>query len=279
MNTKLLYNKHLQILFFLILMLCSLQLQAAILMQGGYSHEFTTVPGGVYKKSIKLKNMGRTAQEIKIYMEDYMFNAGGRSNFTAARLRKNPLSNSQWIKFSPNRLVLAPGAERVINYTMRVPRRRLTGTYWSALVIEPVAASSLESTRKHYNDKKVHMNIQQVARHAVQIVAQMGDTGKANIQFKHPVMKKESGKRTFSLDAYNVGTRWIKPDVWLDVYNQQGGFVGKFKGDGSRIYPRTSVTLPVDISRLRSGKYKGLFVVDGGSNSEILATDINLTIR
>jgi len=272
-------NKLLQVLIFLTFMVCGVELQAAVLMQGGYSHEFTTVPGGVYKKSIKLKNMGRTPQEIKIYMEDYMFNSGGRSKFTAARLRKNPRSNSQWIRFSPNRVVLAPGAERVVNYTMRIPRGRFTGTYWSVLIIEPVAASSLESSRKRYNDKKVHMNIQQVARHAVQIVAQMGNTGKANIQFKHPVMKKQAGKRTFSLDVHNVGTRWIKPNVWLDVYNQQGGFVGKFQGDGSRIYPRTSVTLPVDISRLRSGKYKGLFVVDGGSSSEILATDVNLTIR
>ena len=272
-------KKLLQVVIVFIFSIFGAELQAAILMQGGYSHEFTTVPGGVYKKSIKLKNMGRTPQEIKIYMEDYMFNAGGRSKFTAARLRKNPRSNSQWIKFSPNRLILAPGAERVINYTMRVPRGRLTGTYWSALVIEPVVASSLESSRKHYNDKKVHMNIQQVARHAIQIVAQMGNTGKVNIQFKHPVLKKQSRKRTFSLDAYNFGTRWIKPDVWLDVYNQQGTFVGKFQGDGSRIYPRTSVTLPVDISRLRSGKYKGLFVVDGGSSSDILATDVNLTIR
>ncbi len=272
-------NKLLQLLIFLVLTVFSTESLAAILMQGGYSHEFTVTPGGVYKKSIKLKNMGRTPQEIKIYLEDYMFNAGGRSRFSAARLRKNPRSNSHWIRFSPNRIVLAPGAERVVNYTMRVPRGRLTGTYWSALIIEPVVASSLESSRKRYNDKKVHMNIQQVARHAIQIVAQVGDTGKANIQFKHPVMKKQAGKRTFSLDAYNVGTRWIKPDVWLDVYNQQGAFVGKFQGDGSRIYPRTSVTLPVDISRLRSGKYKGLFVVDGGSSTDILATDVNLTIR
>jgi len=272
-------NKLLQLFILLTTMIVVVEAQGAILMQGGYSHEFNTVPGGVYKKSIKLKNMGRTPQEIKIYMEDYMFNAGGRSKFTAARLRKNPRSNSQWIKFSPNRLVLAPGAERVINYTMRVPRGNLTGTYWSALIIEPVAASSLESSRKRYNDKKVHINIKQVARHAIQIVAQMGNTGRVNIRFQHPVMTKQSGKRTFSLDAFNVGTRWIKPDVWLDVYNQQGAFVGKFQGDGSRIYPGTSVTLPVDISRLKSGKYKGLFVVDGGTSSDILATDVNLTIR
>lgn len=269
----------LPLLLFIIFSVCSIELQAAILMQGGYSHEFTTVSGGVYKKSITLKNRGRTPQEIKIYLEDYLFKAGGSSKFTAARLRKNPRSNSQWIKFSPNRVVLAPGTERVVNYTLTIPHGSFIGTYWSALIIEPVAASSLESSQKQYNDKKVHMNIQQVARHAIQIVAQMGDTGKVNIKLNHPIMKKESGRRTFSLDAKNIGTRWIRPEIWLDVYNQQGSFVGQFKGNGSRIYPNTSVTLPIDISRLKSGKYKGLFVVDGGHRSNILATDINLTIK
>lgn len=99
------------------------------------------------------------------------------------------------------------------------------------------------------------------------------------MKLDHPVMKKQSGRRIFSLDAKNIGTRWIRPKIWLDIYNQQGAFIGKFKGNGSRIYPNTSVTLPVDISRLKSGKYKGLFVVDGGNSSDIMATDINLTIK
>ena len=253
--------------------------QANLLMQGGYSHEFITIPGGIYKKSIKISNMGNTPQEVKIYLEDYLFNAGGKSSFTATRLRKNPRSNSQWIKFSPSRVTLAPGTSRTIRYTMSIPRGSLTGTYWSALIIEPLANTSLESTQKRQNDNKVHMNIQQISRHAVQIVAQMGDTGKINLQLKHPVMQKKASKRNFSLDAYNLGTKWIKPTVWLDIYNQQGTFIGKFEGDGARVYPNTSATLNVDISRLKTGKYKGLFVVDGGSNSDILATDINLTIQ
>ncbi len=257
----------------------STTLQAQILMQGGYSHEFVTLSGGVYKKSITLKNTGRSTEEVKIYLEDYMFSAGGKSQFTAARLRKNARSNSQWIKFNPNRMVLAPGASKTIHYTMTIPRSSFTGTYWSTLMIEPIARSSLESSQKKHDGKKVHMKIQQISRHAVQIVAQMGDSGKVNLQLKHPVMKKESAKRSFSLDAYNLGNKWIKPVVWLDVYNQQGVFVGKFEGQGSRIYPNTSATLAVDISRLKTGKYKGLFVVDGGNNSDILATDINLTIK
>jgi len=253
--------------------------QANLLMQGGYSHEFTTIPGGIYKKSIKLSNMGRSPQEVKIYLEDYLFTAGGKSSFTAARLRKNPRSNSRWIKVSPSRVTLAPGTSRTINYTMTIPRSSFIGTYWSALIIEPVARTSLESSQGSQNDNKVHMNIKQISRHAVQIVAQMGNTGKINLQLKHPVMKKEAAKRNFSLDAYNLGTKWIKPTVWLDVYNQQGTFIGKFEGAGARVYPNTSATLSVDISGLKTGKYKGLFVVDGGSNSDILATDINLTIK
>ena len=268
-----------QIALLLLLVTGNTPLYAQLLMKGGYSHEFTTHPGGIYQKSISLTNQGKTPQEVKIYLEDYMFSAGAGSRFTPARLNKNPRSNSRWIQVRPNRLLLAPGASKTVSYTMTVPKGNLTGTYWSALIIEPVAPVSLESSQQKNNGKAVQITIQQISRHAVQIVAQMGNSGNVKLQLKHPVLKKEKAKRSFSLDAYNSGNRWIKPTVWLDVYNQQGTFIGKFEGEGARVYPNTSATLGVDISRLKSGKYKGLFVVDGGNNADILATDVNLTIK
>jgi len=264
---------------FLSFMLSSLTLHAKLLMQGGYSHEFTTLPGGAYKGSFKLKNMGQTPQEIKLYLEDYLFNAKGESSFTAAHLHKNTRSNSQWIKFSPNHITLAPHSERTINYTLRIPRSSLSGTYWSALIVEPISKHSLESSQNTNSDKKVHMRIEQISRHAIQIITQMGETGSVNLQLKNPLMKNIANKRTFSLDAYNSGSRWIKPKVWLDIHDQEGNFIGKFEGKGSRIYPNTSARFPVDISQLKKGKYKGLFVIDGGNNSDIMATDINITIK
>lgn len=271
-------NRLITIMVFSALLLGNAILHAGVLMQGGYSHEFNTTPGGVYKKSFTLKNTGNTSQEIKLYLEDYLFNTN-KTNFSAIELHKNPRSSSQWIKFSPNRIVLAPGSERKIDYTLTIPSGSYIGTYWSALIVEPVSPTSLESSQNHYDSEKVHMNIRQVSRHAIQIVAQMGDSGKIDLKLSNPAMNKSSGQRIFSLDTHNAGTRWIKPKVWLDVYNESGDVVGKFKGEGSRIYPNTSVTLPIDISTLKKGKYSGLFVVDGGDNSDILATDINLTIK
>ncbi|PID46371.1 MAG: hypothetical protein CSB47_04485 [Proteobacteria bacterium] len=267
-----------RLLFSLSLFAITSHLQAGILMQGGYSHEFNTTSGGTYKKSFTLKNTGSTPQEVKLYLEDYLFDTE-KTQFSAMELQKNPRSNSQWIKFSPNHLVLPPGIERKIDYTMTVPNRSYTGTYWSALIIEPIPPTSPESASSPHNTKKVRMNIRQISRHAVQIVAQMGDSGSIDLRLSNPAMKRENGQRLFSLDSYNAGTRWIKPKVWLDLYNESGNFVGKFNGEGSRIYPNTAVTLPVDISGLKQGNYSGLFVVDGGAGSEILATDVNLTIK
>ena len=162
---------------------------------------------------------------------------------------------------------------------MRVPQGSHIGTYWSNIVIEPVSQASPESFKRQTNDKNIRMSVTQVVRHSIQIVAQMGNSGQAKIQFKNPLMKVNSGKRLFSLDAYNTGSRWIKSAVWLDIYNSNGDYIGKYKGNGKRIYPNTSAALSVDISELKSGKYKALFVLDGGTSSEILATDINLTIK
>jgi hypothetical protein len=257
----------------------STNLHAKLLMQGGYSHEFTVIEGGVYKKSIKLKNMGKTPLEIKLYLEDYLFDAKGTSSFTAAHLRRNTRSNSQWITFAPNRLIIAPNMEKTVSYTMIVPNTSVIGTYWSTLIVEPVSPYSLESSQKKYNDKKVHLQIQQVSRHAIQIVAQIGETGQVNLSLKNPQMKRQGSQRTFSLDAYNFGSRWIKPTVWMDIHDQKGNFMGKFTSKRGRIYPKTSVRYPIDISSLRKGNYKGLFVLDGGNDSDIMATDVNLAIK
>lgn len=266
-------------IFFLTCLMVSTNSHANLLMQGGYSHEFTVVEGGVYKQSIKLKNRGKTPLEIKLYLEDYLFDAKGTSRFTAAHLRKNMRSNSQWIRFSPNRIILSPNMEQTVNYTMTVPNAAIIGTYWSTLIVEPISQGSLESSQKKYNDKKVRMKIQQVSRHAIQIIAQVGDTGRVNLSLKNPQMKRQDSQRIFSLDAYNFGNRWIKPKVWMDIHDHKGNFMGKFSGKGARIYPKTSVRYPIDISSLKKGNYTGLFVIDGGNDSDIMATDINLTIK
>ena len=148
-----------KILLFITILIASNSLQAKLLLQGGYSHEFVSESSGVYKKSIKLRNMGNTPLEIKLYLEDYLFNAKGTSSFTAAHLNKNLRSNSQWIKFNSNRVVLSPGMEKTVSYTMTVPSTRLSGTYWSALIVEPVPLNSVESSQKPLDDKKLHVKI------------------------------------------------------------------------------------------------------------------------
>ena len=251
---------------------------ADILMQGGYSHEFIVSSGGHYQRTIKLKNRSSSPQEVKVYLEDYRFQTGGRSMFTSPYQHKNTRSNANWIQLNTSGFIIPPHGEQKVSYTIQVPRSGVSGTYWSALIIEPVSSTSLESSLPSSQDNKVHMNIQQVSRHAVQIVTQIGETGRVNLKLQNPTMKKYGAKRLFSLDAYNHGTRWIKPNVWLDIYNQQGNYIGKFKGDGARVYPNTSTTFSVDISSLRKGKYKGLFVVDD-ERTDVLGTDVNIEIK
>lgn len=253
-------------------------LLADILMQGGYSHEFVTTPGGSYQGSIKLQNVSSKPQEVKIYLEDYMFNAGGKSKFTTPRLRKNQRSNASWIQVNTGQLTIPAQGEQTVNYRIKVPNSGVSGTYWSALIVEPISPSSPEASTSKPQDKNVHMTIQQVSRHAVQIVTQIGGTGAVKLNLKNPSLKKHDNQRFFSLDAYNTGTRWIKPNVWLDIYSQQGTYIGKFNGDGARVYPNTSATFSVDVSALKKGSYKGLFVVDD-ERSEVLGTDVNLTIK
>ncbi len=251
------------VLLFFLLVPCATE--AAVSLIGGLTHEKKSNPGpgDTYKGSILIKNTGTELQEVKVYQTDYLFFFDGRNIY--GKPGKTPRSNADWLGFSPHRLVIGPGDTSRVNYTIKVPNDpNLVGTYWSSLMVEGVPKSSPLSSQPERGKTKV--GITQIFRYNIQMVTHIGDTGERKLKFLKTKLLKETEKRVLQLDMENTGQRWLRPLLWVELYDTTGTYLGKFEGGKKRIYPGTSVRFKVDLTNVPKGTYKTLIVADCGGD-------------
>jgi hypothetical protein len=257
-----------------LLLLFAMPLGAQVSVVGELSQDHTARPGQTYTGTIVVKNDTNEPQEAKVYQTDYHFFADGRNSY--GEPGSHVRSNAQWITFGPSYVQLPPQGLVTVRFSVAVPFRKdsLIGTYWSMLMVEGIAQGSPESSRQP--DKKAEMGITQTIRYGIQIATHVEGTGERLVVLKDPrVVDREKGKRVFQVDIENTGTLGIRPEVYLEVFNEQGISKGKFPGAKFRMYPGTSVRQTIDLSTLPPGSYKTLLVVDTGSE-DVFGAQYNL---
>jgi hypothetical protein len=252
---------------FLISILASC-LTAQVSIIGELSQDKDALPGDVYTGTIVIRNDTQEPQEAKVYQTDYTFQFNGTNNYGEPGLL--PRSNAKWIAFSPSYVTLPPQGTMAVNFTVTVPKEtdsiKLIGSYWSMLMIEGIQKGSAESSVRP-KDAKAQMGIMQTIRYGIQIATTIEKTGTRKIQLVgHNVIKKEDGKRILQVDIENTGEIAIRPDVYVELFNEQGASLGKYPGVKYRIYPGTSVRQSIDVSSVAQGTYKALIVVDAGGD-------------
>jgi hypothetical protein len=247
--------------------------RAGVTIEGPLSHERQSQPGEVYRGVISIRNTGPEPMETKVYLTDYAFSADGRNDFgPAGRL---PRSNAAWIRLNKEHAVI-PGSSAVnVHYEVKVPVDvRLSGSYWSMVMVEPVSARERSAPVK---SKEPTAQIAQVIRYGIQIVTDIGDEGRRDLEFKNPGLQKKDGKRVFTVDAENTGDYWFSPQFWIELYDAQGNPIKKLDGEKKRIYPGTSVRLQIDLSQLPAGRYHALVAADGGGDA-LFGTELDLSL-
>lgn len=258
------FNRFLFFIIFLIFLQLSFSLFAGVSVIGGLTRETTLSLGGKKEGKIIIKNGSEKAQEVKIYQTDYLFWADGRNSYgepgTTGR------SNAKWITFTPKQITLPPNGSEAVYYTIEIPKEEnLCGTYWSIFMVEPISSEVLEPPKQEKD--KVVVGIKTVVRYAIQIITNIGDTGKKDIKFVDKKLIVEEGKKFLQLDVENTGERCLVPLVWAELYDEKGINLGRFDGGRFRIYPSCSVRYKIDLSEVPSGKYKALIVADSGDEN------------
>ncbi len=253
-----------------------LALTAAMSAQAGISPESATTevrsatPGGTYRGTLVVRNSGTTAVDVKLHRTDYAFSADGRSSF--ATPGQVPRSNAPWVRLAREQIRLAPGERGSVDYEVRVPNdTQLTGTYWSAVMIEQVGGAEQGGANRD-------VQIRQIVRYAIQVITEIGETGTSAIAFSNAHLSNADGKRELSVDVENTGERWLQAQVWLELHDADGHLAGKFAGQRLRTFPATSVRNRIDLTAVRPGKYLALLVADAGRN-DLFGTQIELDVR
>ena len=261
----------------LLLLLDTAAGQAAVRVASELTDVRVSRAGGSYEGSIVLHNTGTAPGEVKLYQTDYGFRADGSNEYGPPG--QSARSNADWIQLASNQLRLDPGEVMTVGYRVRVPNRRdLSGTYWSMVMIEPISPSSREAAEP-LPERTVRLK--QIVRFGLQVITEIGDRGKSDLAFANARLLEEADGRRFAVDAENRGQRWIRAQLWLELYTADGAPVGKFDGPKKRLFPGTSARFDVNLGDTPPGKYIALVVADGGGDNlfganvelEVLAAD------
>ncbi|MGB5597567.1 MAG: hypothetical protein WBM66_02535 [Thiothrix litoralis] len=253
--------------------------QAAVMLSGGLSHEYTLNPGGTVTGMLELKNTGNEPAEVKIYQEDVKVNADGSTQYTPGN-GSHQRSNANWIALGTDRVILDPGASQNVPYTLHVPNSKLQGSYWSMLMLEPVSKTSRESQLAQTPTDKPSLTIHQKVRYAVQILTNIGNQGSSNLTFAAPAVARDAqGVRWFSVDVSNTGTRQSRPKVSLDVFDANGNSVGKFEAETHGLYTGEREAFNINLNNLQPGNYKALLAAEDNNSGQMFGSDINLNIQ
>ena len=256
---------HTVVCVFMIAFLLPFSLSAQVSIVGELSQDKDVKPGSEYSGSVVIRNDTNEPQEAKVYQTDYSFQWNGSNNYGDPGTL--PRSNARWITFSPSFVTLPPLGTVTVNYTLTIPKDTvLSGTYWSMLMVEGVPRGSAESSMPQ-KDQKAQMGIMQTIRYGIQIASTIANTGSKKIRFLAAnIFAKEDGKRILQIDIENTGDIGIRPDVYVELFSDQGVSLGKFPGVKYRMYPGTSVRQSIDVSSIAKGTYKALVVVDTGGD-------------
>lgn len=241
---------------------------AQISVIGELSQDREARPGEKYEGIILVKNDTNEPQEAKVYQTDYSFHFSGTNNYGDPGT--NPRSNARWVAFSPSFLTIPPQGTMAVNFTVAVPTdtaKKFVGTYWSMLMIEGIPEGSAESSVPP-KDKKAQMGIMQNIRYGVQIATLIAGTGDRKINFIDvpKIVRTNEGKRILQIDIENVGDIGMRPEVYVELFDEKGISKGKYPGNRYRIYPGTSVRQSIDLTSIPQGTYKALVVVDAGGD-------------
>ena len=259
---------------YLLLLAHSVTPAAEISVLGDLAREWTLQPGAQVEETILVRNNTDRAQEVKVYQTDYLFQANGTNVYGDPG--SAPRSNYSWITFAPRQFALPPRETFRVQCVIKVPRDdKLVGTYWSMVMVEAVVGSN-DFVRPE--DGKPMIGIRTVVRYGVQMVVNIGDSGKRDIKFLDKQLIAENGRVILRLDVANTGERGLRPTVWAELYNNNGVSAGRFGGQRLRIYPGCSARIDIDISPVPKGQYGALIVADNLDES-VFGTQCKLRIQ
>jgi len=233
------------------------------------------MPGDKYDGVLLLQNNGDKPADVKLYQNDYLFQADGKNTF--GKPGSHTRSNAPWIFLQPSKLTIQAGETASVNYNITVPNDpQLKGTYWSIIMIEPEPEDIMQTPTPEKGKHK--MGITTVIRYGLQVVTNIGDNAIRQIDFSNIKLIKNQKINCLQADLSNNGEQWLNLQIWLEIYDSKGNFVAKKEAGKLRIYPGCSARSEISLEGLPSGTYSALLVADNGDQA-VFGAQCDLIIK
>jgi len=234
-------------------------------VRGKLNRSVVLAAGARQEGTIELDNTGADPCQVRLYQADYLRQADGTTDYPEPEKAANPRSNAAWVTVAPKLLLLAAHEKTEVRYVIQVPADdKLTGSYWSVIMVEPVVA---EVEKPEGEADKVKVAIRTVVRYAVLVNVNIGDTGVRALKFLDKRVVSEANKRFLQLDVLNSGERQLTPVIWAEFYRPDGTLAARVEDRQRNILPGCGIRSSLDITALPAGQYEAMIVVDNGDDN------------
>lgn len=242
-----------------------------IAVRSSLAEDQTIAPGRSYEGTIVIENLTDKSQQARVEAKDYRFTADGTNAFPAAG--SLPRSNADWISFQPSVVTLPPQSTAEVSYRVSVPStlsqadstRTPRGTYWSVLMVEPIARGSAASTLEAEDEERA-FGVRQVTRFGVQIATHVTPQPTPNINISNAQLVADSTAPALVVDLKNEGAAMARPTVQLELYDSDGSVALRRRSSPSRLYPSTSIRNRLPLDSLAAGRYEALVIVNASGD-------------
>lgn len=262
------YNNYFLLLFLMVF--SSVSAFANVIIVNGLTHIHQTLAGETIKGEIVIQNNDSEAQDVKIYQRDYFFrHEVGATYGEPGQLSR---SNASWIDLGETYLTLKKKEKRTIQYEIHTPKiDTLTGTYWSVIMVEGVESPSVENFQKG-------LSVNTLIRYAVQVVSNVGNNAKKDLQFLDVQIQKDSSIPMVEVVVENIGQHILIPKLSIELFGDNGQSIGVFSAEKKKTYPATSLVFQIPLPNIPSGTYPALLLADC-LDEEIFGLNLSLDIQ
>lgn len=261
-----------RILFFIAFIFQFAPLQAGIVVLSGLTHIYKVENGQLYKGKVTLQNIGNSPQNVKIFLQDFSYNADGTTYYTAPHT--NEKSNAGWIKLNTNLVSLNAKEKTDVYFEIAVPDKDVqSGSYWSVIIVEPV-----EDIKPSNNSPGV--NITSIVRYAIQVITNYNtESVKPFLKFESVKVEKAGKQRNVKIGIANNGNVYCKPTATIEIYNRRTGEkVGTFSSLQMGLLPNTSKSFDIDVSKILPDKYNAVIIATD-EDENAFALNVELEVK
>ena len=229
--------------------------------------ELELAPGETYSGEITTENPDEEEVKLKVYLEDWVYVAGGSGEKKFSPAGSTPLSASKWITYTPSDTKLSPFGKLAARYTVTVPPDA-KGAYYSVLFFETILGSA-------QNEDGVSVLV--AGRVGALFLIHVKGTTQREGEVTSVKITPPEGNKPMEIETAfkNSGNVDIALSGNLLIMDQDGTVLGR--GDLNKIYtfPQSSeIRKSQWIGRLPKGPHQVLLTYDLGQGKTIVKEEV-----